>query len=117
MPVVELACDFAYESAHWLPMVPQGHQCGRMHGHSYVLTVIVSGEVRPDGFVVDFADVKDVVNPLVKQWDHHCLNDFMENPTVEHQLVLLWDALKGPLPGLAELRLRETAKHTATYRG
>ena len=26
---------FRFEAAHQLPNVPEGHQCGRMHGHGF----------------------------------------------------------------------------------
>jgi 6-pyruvoyltetrahydropterin/6-carboxytetrahydropterin synthase len=119
MHIVDLVCEFTYESAHRLPMVGEGHKCGRMHGHSYHLAVVVSGPVGLDGFVVDFADVKRAVEPLIDRLDHHTLNDVegLENPTVENQLVWLWERVEGNLPGLAELRLRETAKNSALYRG
>jgi len=117
MATVEIACEFDYEAAHWLPLVPEGHQCGRMHGHSYHLTVTIRGPVGLDGFVIDFADVKAAVLPLVKQLDHQTLNeiDGLDNPTVENQLVWFWDRL--PIPGLFELHLRETRTNSATYRG
>lgn len=117
--IVSLECKFRYEAAHWLPDVPEGHQCGRMHGHSYELTVMVKGPVRPDGFVVDFADVKKMVEPIIKEkFDHYTLNyiDGLENPTVENQLIWLWDRLSA-LPHLFELRLQETANNSAAYRG
>ena len=114
--MIELECLFRYESAHFLPHVPEGHKCGNMHGHSYELTVVVRGPVRHDGFVCDFADVKAVVNPLIHRLDHQVLNDFLPNPTVEEQLIYLWDELQ-PLVGLFELRLRETATNSAVYRG
>lgn len=117
MPTVEISCEFTYEAAHWLPCVPEGHQCGRMHGHSYHLTVTVAGPVLANGFVIDFADVKAAVRPLISLMDHQTLNDLMDNPTVEHQLVWLWDQLHSELPGLAELKLRETRTNSAVYRG
>lgn len=119
MHLVELSCQFRYESAHRLPMVPDGHKCGRMHGHSYGLTVVVRGPVGLDGFVVDFADVKNAVNPVVKELDHHTLNDIpgLENPTVENQLVWLWERFRKDVPYLYELRLQETATSSAAYRG
>lgn len=91
-----------------------------MHGHSYHLTVTVAGPVADDGFVVDFADIKNKVAALVKQLDHHCLNDIpgLSNPTVELQLVWMWERLSDALPvRLVELRLRETSNNSATYRG
>ena len=118
MHIVELAIDFRYEAAHWLPLVPEGHQCGRMHGHSYKLTVSLRGPVKSDGFVVDFADVKNIVNPIVNKLDHQTLNDIegLENPTVENQLIWLWDSCS-EVPFLHELRLKETDSNSAFYRG
>lgn len=119
-PTVELDCEFRYEAAHYLTGVPADHQCARLHGHSYQLTVTVAGPIADNGFVVDFADIKDIVTALIKQLDHYCLNEVagLENPTVEHQLVWLWNRLVNALPAeLVQLRLRETANNSATYRG
>lgn len=118
MHMVELSCEFRYEAAHRLPLVPEGHQCGRMHGHSYKLTVTVRGPVGLDGFVVDFADVKQEVKPVVAELDHRVLNDIagLDNPTVENQLIWFWDRF-ADVPYLHELRLHETATSSAAYRG
>ena len=29
--------EYSFEAAHYLPRVPAGHKCSRMHGHSYVV--------------------------------------------------------------------------------
>ena len=114
---MKLSCEFHYDSAHYLTRVPEGHKCGRLHGHTYVLTVTLGGPVRDDGFICDFADVKTVIEPLIKQLDHRLLNDIdgLENPTVEIQLEWLWDRID--LPGLSELTLREGLNNSATYTG
>jgi 6-pyruvoyltetrahydropterin/6-carboxytetrahydropterin synthase len=117
MHIVELSCEFTYEAAHQLPYVPPGHKCGRMHGHSYRLTVTVRGPVREDGFVIDFSDVKAKGARVVDSLDHRCLNHLMPNPTVEWQLEWIWQELRPSLPELHELKLRETSKNSATYRG
>lgn len=116
-PVMELRCEFTYEAAHSLPMVPPQHKCATMHGHSYHLTVVVAGPVGANGFVVDFGEVKAVVAPVLKKLDHHTLNDIegLSNPTVEVQLAWLWEQLSG-LP-LRRLELRETATNSAVYSG
>jgi 6-pyruvoyltetrahydropterin/6-carboxytetrahydropterin synthase len=117
MPTIPIHCKFRYESAHSLPMVPPGHKCGNEHGHSYHLTVTMKGPVRDDGFVLDFAEVKELIEPLIKQLDHHRLNDIpgLENPTVENQLVWLWHRINHPY--LYELYLQETDNNSASYRG
>jgi 6-pyruvoyltetrahydropterin/6-carboxytetrahydropterin synthase len=88
-----------------------------MHGHTYRLTVALDGPVREDGFVIDFADVKADVGHLVAQLDHRLLNDIpgLENPTVEVQLMWLWERIT--LPGLAELTLFEGLNNSASYGG
>lgn len=117
-PCVEVSCTFRYEAAHWLPNVPADHQCRRMHGHSYCLTVTVRGPIRANGFVIDFADIKAAVNPVVARLDHQTLNEVgLPNPTVENQLVWLWHEISIDLLSLHELRLQETATNSATYRG
>lgn len=112
---MKLSCEFHYDSAHYLPVVPEGHKCGRLHGHTYRLTVTLAGPVRDDGFVIDFADVKAAVAPIIRQLDHRLLNDVIPNPTVENQLVWLWEQID--LLGLHELTLAEGLHNTATYQG
>ena len=40
---MEIFKEFAIEAAHWLPNVPAGHKCGRLHGHSFHVAVHVRG--------------------------------------------------------------------------
>ena len=114
---MKLSCEFHYDSAHRLPHVPEGHKCGRLHGHTYHLTVTVDGPVRDDGFVLDFADIKAAVKPVIAQLDHYYLNEVpgLENPTVEVQLEWLWDRIG--LSELYELQLREGESNNCVYRG
>ncbi len=76
---------YRFEAAHHLPRVPDGHKCKHMHGHNYAVEIIVSGAVEEDGFVMDFADIDEIVLPLIKQLDHTVLNEHpgLENPTAE----------------------------------
>lgn len=112
---MEITTTFHYEAAHWLPKVRRTHKCGRMHGHSYELQVTLRGPVDLDsGWVIDFADVKDKVNPWLKCLDHHTLNDEIPNPTVEAQLAWWWLHLYGAFPDMLwRLRLQETPNNFA----
>lgn len=114
---MQISCQAHYDSAHWLPNVPEGHQCGRMHGHTYQLTVTIEGPVDADGFVIDFAHIKNAVKPWLAKLDHRVINDEIDNPTVEVQLVWWWERLTRSLPGLCELRLQEGLNNAAIYRG
>ena len=118
---VELTKEFTFEAAHRLPMVPPDHKCARMHGHSFRVEVVVAGEIDPDmGWLVDYAHITDVVEPLIKQeLDHRSLNDVpgLENPTSEYLSVWLWRRLEPLLPGLTSITVAETCTARCTYRG
>lgn len=111
---MRITTEFHYDSAHKLPKVPAGHKCGNLHGHTYRLLVTVDGPIDDTGWVIDFADIKAILNPLIKQLDHHYLNDIpgLENPTVEVQLEWLWERIT--LHDLVELTLFEGLSNSAT---
>ncbi len=81
---------YRFESAHRLPLVPDGHKCKNMHGHNYRIEVVVSGRLDARGFVADFAEIDADVMPLIKKVDHRVLNDVegLENPTAE--IIAAW---------------------------
>ena len=55
----EIFKEFTFEAAHLLPNVPEGHKCGRLHGHSFHVALHVSGPIEPEsGWLMDFADLK-----------------------------------------------------------
>ncbi len=112
--------SITFESAHFLPNVPEGHKCGRLHGHSFRVEIHVSGPLDPHtGWVVDFADVKAAFKPLFEQLDHHYLNEIegLENPTSEVIAQWIWRKLKPALPGLSEIVLHETCTAGCSYSG
>ena len=118
---VTLVKEFGFEAAHRLPRVPPGHKCARLHGHSFRLSVTVSGTVDPGtGWLMDFADLRDVVQPLLEaELDHRYLNEVpgLDNPTSENLAAWLWQRLEPRLPGLTELRVAETCTSACIYRG
>lgn len=118
---VELTREYRFEAAHRLPMVPPDHKCARMHGHSFVVEVMVEGEVDPrSGWLIDFGDITAVVEPLLKrELDHRTLNDVkgLENPTSELLCGWLWERLAAKIPGLAAVTVHETCTARCTYRG
>ena len=75
MSQIRLTKEFRFEMAHVL----EGYDglCSNMHGHSYILSVTVIGKPilqrgNPKlGMVMDFGDLKKIVNPLIiNRFDH-----------------------------------------------
>ena len=111
---------FHLQCARRLPALPDTHPCSRVHGHSFMVEVTVSGEIDPRlGWVLDFADIEAAWRPMHESLDHRYLNDIagLENPTSEHLAVWLWRELKTPLPGLTQIRVMETHDSGCVYRG
>lgn len=111
---------FQVEAAHHLPHVPAGHKCARIHGHSFHIEIHVSGEVgEHSGWVMDFAELREIFQPLYDQLDHHYLNEIegLENPTSENLARWIWQRLKPALPLLSEVRVQETCNAGCIYRG
>jgi 6-pyruvoyltetrahydropterin/6-carboxytetrahydropterin synthase len=108
---------FEFEAAHRLPEHPG--KCRRLHGHSYRLVVAVEGRIdAATGMVIDFADLKRVVESrVIDRLDHACANDLMDNPTAEVLAGWIWNELRGELPGLCEVELFETRNCSVRYRG
>ena len=116
--MVEIYKQFTVEAAHRLPNVPEGHKCARLHGHSFGLEIRVKGPLDPAlGWVVDFADIKRVFQPIYDQLDHHYLNEVpgLENPTSEVIARWVWTRLKPALPLLSRIVLHETATSRCIY--
>lgn len=117
---MEIFKEFTLESAHWLPNVPEGHKCRRLHGHSFRVEIHVAGPVDPKiGWIMDFADIKAAFEPIHRQLDHHCLNDVpgLENPTSENLAKWIWNRLQPTLPLLSAVVVRETCTSGCVYRG
>lgn len=115
----ELTRRFTVQAAHWLPNVAEGHRCRRLHGHTYCIAIVVAGSLQqPQGWVVDYADVDAVFEPLRAQLDHNCLNyvEGLNNPTSEHVAQWVWERLAPTLAGLYEVSVSENERTLCTYR-
>ena len=108
---MRIAAEYTFEAAHRLPMVPDTHKCSRMHGHNYRVIVSIDGPLDERGFVVDYAELDEVVQPLINRLDHRCLNDIdgLSNPTAE--IIAGW--LKERIQPNARVRVYETSRYWA----
>ena len=116
----EVFTEFSFESAHFLPEVPEGHKCRRLHGHSFRVRVFLAdGRLAREGWVEDFAVVKSKLEPLRQQLDHRLLNEIegLENPTSERLAAWIWPRAKAVLPNLYCVELLETCTSGCRFFG
>lgn len=112
--------EFSFEAAHLLPHVPEGHKCGRLHGHTFYVKLTIEGNVGLDtGWIMDFSDLKAIFKPIYDRLDHYYLNDIegLENPTSEVLAKWIWNQLKPELSLLTEIEIKETCTSGCIYRG
>lgn len=97
-------------------------KCANVHGHNYVLEVVVAGEVDPaTGYVLDLKELSAVISSrIIEDVDHRNLNtdvEWLEGviPTAENLAVAFWERLRFELPAgsLRSVRLWETDKNWA----
>ena len=102
----EISKTVSFEAAHRLPGRGTDDPYGRVHGHSFTLTAVVSGTVTEgEQWVEDLGVIAEAMNSVAKKLDHQMLNDVagLEVPTLER--ICLWAAseLKLQLPGLSKI--------------
>lgn len=117
---VRLVRTFSFEAAHYLPNVPTGHKCRRLHGHSFQVELACEGDVDPElEWLVDFAEVKEAFLPCFEKLDHRYLNEVegLENPTSENIARWIWCRVKPALPSLTQVSVSETCTARCEYRG
>lgn len=108
---------FTFDAAHFLPAHPG--KCRNLHGHTYHMEVEIGAETLTDGMVMDFGDLKGLVQPLLDRLDHTYLNDLFPTPTAELMVRGIWDELAPQIPEPARLervRLWETPTSYAEQR-
>jgi 6-pyruvoyltetrahydropterin/6-carboxytetrahydropterin synthase len=123
---------FRFEAAHQLTKVPEGHKCGRLHGHSYVVEFgLRSSELDEMGFVRDYGEISENVKPIIeKYFDHRNLNESLpslaflnDHPmaqahietTAENIARFLFEFFQASIPELCSVSVEETDGTSATY--
>ena len=97
-------------------------KCANLHGHNYVLEVVVAGEVdQASGYVLDLKSLSDLIAAhIIRDVDHHNLNTDVpwlkgRVPTTENLAQAFWERLAPELPEglLRSVRVWETDKNWA----
>ena len=115
--------DFTFAASHVLNGLAEGHKCGRLHGHNYVVRVELSGPLNDVGFVVDYGDLAPFGEWINNTLDHRHLNDVLTtviNPTAENLALILASELRDqcsvPSDITVAVGVSETPKTWAWYR-
>ena len=85
---------FSFDASHQLFGLPEGHQCGRLHGHTYTVEVTFVGEeLTGEGWIFDFGALKSFGEWLKATFDHRHLNDVagLSQPTSENLAKFIYD--------------------------
>jgi len=111
-----------FSSAHIL----HGHtgDCKRMHGHNWLVEAEVKGNnINKIGMVIDFKDIKNKLQEIIKKLDHQYLNDIEpftnENPTAENISKYIYKELSKNINTdnikVSEIKLWETNNSAVVY--
>jgi 6-pyruvoyltetrahydropterin/6-carboxytetrahydropterin synthase len=97
-------------------------KCANLHGHNYILEVVVTGDIdRSTGYVLDLKVLSDVISrQIIEDVDHRNLNTdvpWLEGliPTAENLAAAFWERIRSELPAgsLRSVRVWETDKNWA----
>lgn len=85
--------ELSFNAAHRLPW-HQG-ECNHLHGHTYKLQVSVTGRLNENGVLIDFEDLKNIIQKtIIELFDHKYINDIISNPTAENMAVYIFNLLQ-----------------------
>lgn len=110
---------FDFCASHQLIGLPETHQCARLHGHNYQITVALTSE-EPDeiGFVRDYGSLSLIKDYIDNTLEHRHLNEiFNFNPTAENMAKYFHDLFKVWYPEVMSVQVKETEKTSSTYIG
>ena len=109
--------QFHFSAAHALTQLPDSHPCYRLHGHNYIVEMVLESETLDQySFVVDYNDLDPVKEYIDAELDHRNLNDVLNVPsTAENIARFLYERFKPDFPQLTKVRISETPKTWAEY--
>lgn len=109
---------FEFSASHQLKGLPDNHQCARLHGHNYIVEVVLQADTLNDvGFVVDYGDLKPFKEYIDGTLDHRHLNQVLDFQTSAENIARhLFAWCKSRWPQTVAVRVSETPKTWAEWR-
>jgi 6-pyruvoyltetrahydropterin/6-carboxytetrahydropterin synthase len=99
-------------------------KCENVHGHNYRVQVTLQGpELNPIGLLVDFVEVKKLLQSVVDRLDHQFLNDLAPfdvlNPSAENMAKYFYEQIRAGIAvpvKVGQVKIWETETTSAVYR-
>ena len=100
-------------------------KCENLHGHNWRVEVeVCSPELNEGGMVMDFSDLKNIVERVLAELDHRYLNDIdyfkTNNPSSEELARYIYRAVQAKISParchMGEVRVWETERACAHYK-
>jgi len=112
--------EFKFDAAHNLEKY-RG-KCEKLHGHTYKLVIVLQGKPDEEGMIMDFAELKRIVEENVLRYvDHSYINDIIQQSTAENIAIWVWNRLVNKVRkencSLYEIQVWETENSGVIYRG
>lgn len=119
--IFELTQRFYFEAAHTLQRAVEAEPSRRIHGHTYIAEVTVSGPPDPStGMVMDLAVLRQAVEAVRLQLDHRFLDEVpgLGPATLENLCRYIWANLQHQqMPPHSVTVRREASGDACTLRG
>ncbi len=128
----EIKRSMFIETAHLLRDHPGA--CSNIHGHSYKVSVIIQTEQLINDMVMDFTDLKNIMNEVIGHFDHALVIDHVtmrylgvnglrvvtmsERPTAENMAKYFFNNIQSKIPlpiKLKKVIVRETENNEASF--
>jgi 6-pyruvoyltetrahydropterin/6-carboxytetrahydropterin synthase len=99
----EISASAHFDAAHLLR--DYDGPCARMHGHSFRVEAALAGsQLGPSHLLVDFHDLRRLLEEVIEAFDHRCLNEVPPftalSPTSENIAGFIYQSLAEKLPRL-----------------
>ena len=115
--VYRISKQFHFSAAHQLDLLPEGHPCKRLHGHNYIVEIVLEAEKLDQRyFVADYHELKPVKTFIDEHLDHRNLDEVIGTAsTAENIAKFFYDKFKPLFPALSMVRVSETPKTWAEF--
>ena len=111
--------EFHFSASHQIKDLPDDHPCARLHGHNYIVVVVLESETLDQyGFVRDYRELALLKAYIDEALDHRHLNEVLGDDCVTAERIArhLYHWCHDRWPEVAALRVSETPKTWAEYR-